>query len=314
MQSPINIIPSKATKAQGVNFTISYHLLPVHTLIKRNEKEIIVAFMNFAGLFQVSIDNSYLLFTPVYMSFRFPGEHLLNAKRQMGEILIHFAELSTQRKTSTTNGFVLSIPIKPTHDGLEIDTFEQLNVDFWKFEVEKHGIYAPRRFLKKKLLAFDLGALMRKVSDLKSNYYFYFGSHTTPPCKEQTYQMVVEKPLRVSGCQFKLLRDNSLFSTKAKAIHSRIEKDSTDRPVYKLSYASVVYLRSIAGIVPQSFNKYLLLHGYLYRDRKRKGRGGKGGKHDPWANLFGKKPRRRGLGDDDDDDWLDELNCDVPKN
>jgi carbonic anhydrase len=308
MQSPIDIISNRSIKASGINFTISHHLLSVHTLIKRNEKEVIVAFMNFGGLFQISIDNSYLLFTPVYLSFRFPGEHLVDSGRKLGEILIHFAELSTQRKTSTTNGFVLSIPIQPTTDALEIEAFEQLNIDFWKYEIEKHGTYAPKRFLKKNLLTFDLGSIMKKVTNLRSNYYFYFGSHTTPPCKEQTYHMVVEKPLKISGCQFKLLRDNSLFSTQAKAIHARLQKDATDRPVYKLSYSQVLYIRSIAGIVPQGFNKYLLLHGYLYKRRAQNRKRGKG-KKNPWNRLFGGK----GAGSDGDE-WLDELNCDVPKN
>jgi len=304
MQSPINIIKSATTKAKG-NFSVSHHLMPVHTLIKRNFKEVIVAFMNFGGLFQITIDNTYLLFTPVYMSFRFPGEHLIDGIRPMGEILLHFAELSTQRKTSTTSGFIFTIPIMPTKEGLNIDSLEDLNIDFWKFEVEKHGTYAPKKFLKKKLLAFDLAALLKKLDDLKPNYHFYFGSQPTPPCLEQSYHLLADKPLSMAGCQFKLLRDNSLFSAKAKEIHVRMEKPMNDRRVYSFSSASFKYIPNISGLIPQSFNKYLLLHGYGYKGRSKYGRYG------PWGKYFG-KGRRGQNGLFGDDEWLDELNCDLP--
>jgi carbonic anhydrase len=312
MQSPINILPKQVVKAKGVNFSISHHLLPVHTLIKRNEKEAIVAFMNFGGVFQILIDNTYLMFTPVYMSFRFPGEHLIDGDRKLGEILIHFTELSKQRKTMTSNGLILSIPLEPTADGLEIDSFEQLNVDFWKYEIQKHGTYTPKKFLKKKLLPFDLSSIMKKVSDLKPDYYFYYGSHTTPPCAENTYHLVINKPLQIAGCQFKLLRDNSLFSSRAKEIHARMEKPLGDRTVYTLSSAQVSYIRNISGIYPQSFNKYLLVHGYKYKAKLWAKMGKKYGKfgryfrgENPWKRLFKNGPN---------DEWVDELNCDIPKN
>jgi hypothetical protein len=103
MQSPINIVKKDITN-DGVNFLINYHLLPVNTLIKRNYKEVIVAFMNYGGLFQFSIEGTYLLFTPTHMSFRFPGDHTINGVRPFGEILIHFAELGKQR---VNNLFIL---------------------------------------------------------------------------------------------------------------------------------------------------------------------------------------------------------------
>jgi len=96
MQSPINIMPNMIKKALA-NFSISYNFLPVHTLIKRNQKEIIATFLNFGGIVQINIDGTYLLFTPTYMSFRFPGEHSFSGERFMGEIVLHLVELSTQR-------------------------------------------------------------------------------------------------------------------------------------------------------------------------------------------------------------------------
>ena len=96
MQSPINLLKSNVKKA-STGFTISYNFLPVYTMMKRNQKEIIATFMNFGGTVQLAIGGTYVLFTPTYMSFRFPGEHLFEGKRYMGEIVIHLVEMSNQR-------------------------------------------------------------------------------------------------------------------------------------------------------------------------------------------------------------------------
>lgn len=141
---------------------------------------------------------------------------------------------------------------------------------------------------------------MKSVVALKPNFHFYFGSETTPPCLEQTYHMVVDKPLKMAGCQFKLLRDNSLFSKRAKEIHARLEQPLSDRPIYSFGVGSFRYIPNINGLYPQGYNKYLLLHGYGYKNRKGR-RGGRGGRG------------RGGRGSGDGDDWLDELNCDLPK-
>jgi hypothetical protein len=96
MQSPINIVKSKIVKPEAT-FSIKHQLLQVHTMMKRNGKEVISTFLNYGGAFQINIHNSYILFTPTYMSYRFPGEHLIDGERSMGEILLHFAEVSNQR-------------------------------------------------------------------------------------------------------------------------------------------------------------------------------------------------------------------------
>ena len=96
MQSPINIIKNNVKKA-GTGFSATYNFLPVYTMMKRNQKEVIATFMNFGGLVQLSINGAYVLFTPTYMSFRFPGEHTYEGKRYMGEIVLHLVEMSSQR-------------------------------------------------------------------------------------------------------------------------------------------------------------------------------------------------------------------------
>ena len=96
MQSPINLTKSNVKKAH-TGFGISYNFLPVFTMIKRNQKEVIATFLNFGGTVQIAIGGTFVLFTPTYMSFRFPGEHLFEGTRYMGEIILHLTEMSGQR-------------------------------------------------------------------------------------------------------------------------------------------------------------------------------------------------------------------------
>jgi carbonic anhydrase len=148
MQSPINLTKSNVKKVSKA-FNVAYNFLPVYTMMKRNEKEIIATFMNFGGTVQLSIGGTFVLFTPTYMSFRFPGEHMFEGRRYMGEIILHLVEMSSQRKNSVSNGLNITIPIKPSKSGLNISSFERLNIDFWRYEVEKKGTYTPKKFLKK---------------------------------------------------------------------------------------------------------------------------------------------------------------------
>lgn len=96
MQSPINIRKGDIKKP-GDGFGIKYNFLPVYTMMKRNQHEIITTFMNFAGILSINIHGVYTNYTPTYMSYRFPGEHTFEGKRFMGEIIIHLVELASQR-------------------------------------------------------------------------------------------------------------------------------------------------------------------------------------------------------------------------
>lgn len=269
MQSPINIYTDQARSPSNLNLSITHHLEPVHTLIKKNQEESIVTFINFGGVLQFSIDSTYLLFTPTYMSFRFPGEHLFNGERKNGEILIHFTEITSLKKTASTNGLILSIPLEASTEALSEESLEQLNLDFWKYELERHATYTPKNLITKELLSFDLPALIKKISEMNPNYFLYLGSQVTPPCVEQTYHLVVDKPLVIAGCQFKVIRENSLLTNKVKTVHARVEQPLNDRAVYLLSSDDVRYTQS-TGQYPQSFNKYLMMNGYKYKTAPKK--------------------------------------------
>lgn len=92
----------------------------------------------------------------------------------------------------------------------------------------------------------------------KGDAIFYMGSQTTPPCQENTYHLVFTKPIVMSGCQFKLLRDQSLISNKPKNIHARIEQPINERTLYQISSASIKSVKNILSAIPQSYNKWVL--------------------------------------------------------
>jgi hypothetical protein len=102
MQSPIDYITPLANKLKK-NFSFSMKLKKTHTLIKKNFGEIIVVFLNFAGLLKLEIDSRYILFTPQYMSFRFPGETIMDGRRSMGDMQLHFSELGSNRVNTNIN-------------------------------------------------------------------------------------------------------------------------------------------------------------------------------------------------------------------
>jgi len=89
----------------------------------------------------------------------------------------------------------------------------------------------------------------------------HMGSETIPPCKENIIHITMDKPLQIPGCQFKLLRENSLVTSRAKEIHTRYEVPKSDRPIYYFNKKALSYIPSISGIVPQSYKKYTLTKG-----------------------------------------------------
>ena len=96
LQSPINLPHFEGVQTDH-HFGMDMHLTDVHTLVKKNFNEIIVTFLNFAGILKLAVDGTYIMYTPQYMSFRFPGESIIDGKRSMGDIQINFAEMSSER-------------------------------------------------------------------------------------------------------------------------------------------------------------------------------------------------------------------------
>ena len=127
--------------------------------------------------------------------------------------------------------------------------------------------------------------------ELNPNFYMYYGSSTTPPCNENVIHIVVDKAMKIPSCQFRLLRENSLVSSKPKEIHSRVEKPANERVVYKFDKNKFGYIPTVVGVVPQSFNKYLLTHGpsYMLKLFYKYGAKLKDGKYKNWYKKNAKK-------------------------
>jgi len=125
------------------------------------------------------------------------------------------------------------------------------------------------------------------------------GSETIPPCKENVMHITLDKPLQIPGCQFKLLREGSLITSRAKEIHSRLEMPNNDRPVYKFSKRNVSYLNSLKGLAPPSYDKYLIQKGYYTRDAKKvkvTKKKGKMAKFKKWKKAAKKATKKKGFG------------------
>jgi len=125
------------------------------------------------------------------------------------------------------------------------------------------------------------------------------GSETIPPCKENVVHITLDKPLEIPHCQFKLLREGSLVKSRAKEIHSRLQMPLNDRPVYKFNAKKVSYLPTLQGLVPQSYNKYLIKKGYKIKKKKvikGKKANGKKAKFTKWKKAAKKSAKKNGFG------------------
>ena len=92
----IHIINPSTGEPKG-NFNMSMKLTRTHTLIKKNFGEIIVVLLNFGGILKLEVDRKFVSYTPQYISFRFPGETIIDGKRSMGDMQMHFVEIGKNR-------------------------------------------------------------------------------------------------------------------------------------------------------------------------------------------------------------------------
>lgn len=274
-QSPINLLAENVSsgKKSNTKFEIDYHFEEVHTLVKKHENELVVHFLNNAGLLRFTVDNTYLVYQPQYMSFRFPGEHLYNGKRYPGEVQVFFTELNPNKKSWVTNGLVLSIPLSPGKDNQNLKFFEDLNPDFWKLEVKRKGEYIPKKTLKKKKLVFSLEDMFKKVDSLKPDYLTYVGSESIPPCSPNVIYVLSNKPFELANCQFKVLRENSLMTDRPKEIHSRLPQESNNRKIYEIGMKDNSNIRNVLEMIKKENKIYTKALGKEDKDCKSKSKG-----------------------------------------
>ena len=127
--------------------------------------------------------------------------------------------------------------------------------------LSQNGEYIPKDFITEQQKVFEFSNLLFILKKDQPNYYFYLGSNTTPPCLginwnqiDNVYHLVINTPLKISTCQFKLLRSCSLITNTPKAIHSRLDKPSKKRKVYVISNKNLRFIPSIENDIPQEFH------------------------------------------------------------
>ena len=143
----------------------------------------------------------------------------------------------------------LSVPLKNKAKYSNLKFIESLDLDFWKYD-KKMKSHTPVNFIcilpiniAKKKKIFEFSELINKIKEIKLvNYFLYLGSQTVPPCKgnkslklENVFHVYVSKPLKISNCQFKLLRRNSIISDRPKEIHARLAQNTNKRTIYSFN-------------------------------------------------------------------------------
>ena len=66
--------------------------------------------------------------------------------------------------------------------------------------------------------------------------------------------MVINSPLKISNCQFKILRENTLFSKSSKVIHSRLDQPTNHRKVYLISSKYFTFNPNVENYINKDFN------------------------------------------------------------
>lgn len=86
--------------------------------------------------------------------------------------------------------------------------------------------------------------------------------------------MILDKPLEISNCQFKMLREASLFTSRPKEIHTRVPQELKGRTVYGIPKTSVkdtpAIKVQIAAVAKKYKTHYKLLNKSLGGSKKGK--------------------------------------------
>ena len=200
---------------------------------------------------QINLNNNNILFKPMYISFRFPGEHSFGGKRFNGEMLLHLKELHPDKKRRTVSSLVITIPFENKKDNRNLSVLEPLNMDFWKESLSRKNAHIPKNFITNLRNVFSLPEIFNLITVSQSKFYFYLGSETVPPCTEFAYHIIIEKPLKISNCQLKILRDNSLLVQGFRQIHSRLTQDLNQRNIYQID--KLVNNPNLEANIPQEY-------------------------------------------------------------
>jgi len=253
IQSPINITKESVCAAPEKPFKINYNFLDTFVKIEKRYSEVIIKFTNDPGILIINKGSRKILFKPKFLSFRFPGEHIILGKKYSGEILMHCDELNPDKKRRLSNGLIITMPLDGQKAFKNLKSLEELNLDFWKFSLSKKNSYTPKDYKTRKPLVFSLSKLMFIAMKNSNSFYFYYGSKTTPPCEEFVYHLILNNPIKISECQLKILRENSLLDTTTPLIHARLPQLLNQRKVYTIGTNFITFNPIIEKEIPEDF-------------------------------------------------------------
>jgi hypothetical protein len=163
-------------------------------------------------------------YTATRIDFHFPAEHYVTIFGQTPRYalemqIVHSLKLTDNSKATNekilVNQAIVSI-LFTVGDSEEGDTFlNELGIS--KYNIDDHGKYnIPKpntNLIRSKALSasYDIGmnysALhgLLNLLNVSPHLFFYYGSETTPPCKEDVLWMVYARPRSINKEQFEFL-------------------------------------------------------------------------------------------------------------
>ena len=147
----------------------------------------------------IYINNQKILIDISLIKFDFPSLHEYNGKKYDSEIAIVGGNEENELN------FVLSIPIKSSYgDEVEIKNnkfLQDLKFEDWVVQNEIPFCLSS----KPDLNDFVPGGFNKFFT----NYYYYVGSYSLPPCIEGTVRLISEKPILVNWAQLDLVKSRT---------------------------------------------------------------------------------------------------------
>merc|ERR1719265_886689 len=154
----------------------------------------------------------------------------MNGNRYDGEIVLNMDQLvkNDSKRIAVSNGLKFVIPLlfeSPNEKNPKTYTLynelESLMPDFWQFEMEAAKSYVPTDPKTGLPTTFDLDGFIKRALSEKTDYMFYLGSETTPPCSDNVFYIMPINPVKIASCQFKIFREASLLTNKDRVSHAR---------------------------------------------------------------------------------------------
>ena len=197
LQSPINLVKSEA-KTNFYNIRVEFDFHPIHDY-KIKFRDYDVTMQGDYGNVIIYINNEKVVIAITIIKFDFPSLHEFNGKKYDGEITI------VGSNEENNFNLILSIPIKSSYgDEVEIKNnkfLQDLKFEEWIVQNEIPFCLSS----KPDLNDFVPGGFNKFFT----NYYYYVGSYSIPPCIEGTVRLISEKHVLVNWAQIDLVKSRT---------------------------------------------------------------------------------------------------------